>query len=114
MFDWEIPSHIKKLVNGSVFAGSSIIEPKISKDAHLEYIGDDAFSGISGLTEVDISEATYMGEYVFYNCADLKKVKLPVNLTKLPGYTFYGCPLLETVDLPETVTEIGYRGFQRM
>lgn len=111
LFDWEIPSHIKKLTRGSVFVGSSIIEPKISKDAHLEYIGDDAFYGISGLTEVDISEATYMGEYVFYNCADLKKVKLPVNLTKLPGYTFYGCPLLETVDLPETVTEIGYRAF---
>lgn len=111
LFDWEIPSHIKKLTRGSVFVGSSIIEPKISKDAHLEYIGDDAFSEINGLTEVDISEATYMGEYVFYNCADLKKVKLPVNLTKLPGYTFYGCPLLETVDLPETVTEIGYRAF---
>lgn len=111
LFDWEIPSHVKKLASGSVFIGSSIIEPKISKDAHLEYIGDDAFSGISGLTEVDISEATYMGEYVFYNCADLQKVKLPVNLTKLPGYTFYGCPLLETVELPETVTEIGDRAF---
>lgn len=111
LFDWEIPSHVKKLASGSVFIGSSIIEPKISKDAHLEYIGDDAFSGISGLTEVDISEATYMGEYVFYNCADLQKVKLPVNLTKLPGYTFYGCPLLETVELPESVTEIGFGAF---
>ena len=111
LFDWEIPSHVKKLASGSVFIGSSIIEPKISKDAHLEYIGDDAFSGISGLTEVDISEATYMGEYVFYNCADLQKVKLPANLTKLPGYTFYGCPLLETVELPESVTEIGFGAF---
>lgn len=111
LFDWEIPSHVKKLASGSVFIGSSIIEPKISKDAHLEYIGDDAFSGISGLTEVDISEATYMGAYVFYNCADLQKVKLPVNLTKLPGYTFYGCPLLETVELPESVTEIGFGAF---
>lgn len=111
LFDWEIPSHVKKLASGSVFIGSSIIEPKISKDAHLEYIGDDAFSGISGLTEVDISEATYMGAYVFYNCADLQKVKLPVNLTKLPEYTFYGCPLLETVELPESVTEIGFGAF---
>lgn len=111
LFDWEIPSHVKKLASGSVFIGSSIIEPKISKDAHLEYIGDDAFSGISGLTEVDISEATYMGAYVFYNCADLQKVKLPANLTKLPGYTFYGCPLLETVELPESVTEIGFGAF---
>lgn len=48
---------------------------------------------------------------MFYNCADLQKVKLPANLTKLPGYTFYGCPLLETVELPETVTEIGDRAF---
>lgn len=111
LFYWEIPSHVKKLASGSVFIGSSIIEPKISKDAHLEYIGDDAFSGISGLTEVDISEATYMGAYVFYNCADLQKVKLPANLTKLPGCTFENCPLLETVDLPETVTEIGDRAF---
>lgn len=111
LLDWEIPSHIKKLANGSVFAGSSIIDPKISKDAHLEYIGDDAFYGISGLTDIDISEATYMGEYVFCGCADLQKVKLPANLTKLPGYTFYGCPLLETVELPESVTEIGFGAF---
>lgn len=111
LLDWEIPSHIKKLANGSVFAGSSIMEPKISKDAHLEYIGDDAFYGISGLTEVDISEATYMGEYVFCGCADLQKVKLPANLTKLPNQTFTNCPLLETVELPESVTEIGIRAF---
>lgn len=111
LLDWEIPSHIKKLANGSVFVGSSIIEPKISKDAHLEYIGDDAFYGISGLTEVDISEATYMGEYVFCGCADLQKVKLPANLTKLPNQTFTNCPLLETVELPESVTEIGIRAF---
>lgn len=111
MFDWEIPSHIKKLVNGSVFAGSSIIEPKISKDAHLEYIGDDAFYGISGLTDIDISEATYMGEYVFCGCADLQKVKLPSNLEKLPKQTFTNCPLLEIVELPESVIEIGFRAF---
>ncbi len=111
MLDWEIPSHIKKLANGNVFAGSSIVEPKISKDAHLEYIGDDAFYGISGLTEVDISEAAYMGEYVFCGCADLQKVKLPSNLEKLPKQTFTNCPLLETVELPESVTEIGFRAF---
>lgn len=111
LFDWEIPSHVKKLASGSVFVGSSIIEPKISKDAHLEYIGDDAFYGISGLTDIDISEATYMGEYVFCGCADLQKVKLPANLTKLPKQTFTNCPLLETVELPESVTEIGYRAF---
>ena len=111
LFDWEIPSHVKKLASGSVFIGSSIIEPKISKDAHLEYIGDDAFYGISGLTDIDISEATYMGEYVFCGCADLQKVKLPANLTKLPKQTFTNCPLLETVELPESVTEIGFRAF---
>ena len=111
LLDWEIPSHIKKLASGSVFAGSSIMEPKISKAAHLEYIGDDAFYGISGLTEVDISEATYMGAYVFCGCTDLQKVKLPANLTKLPGQTFTNCPLLETVELPESVTEIGFRAF---
>ena len=52
-----------------------------------------------------------MGEYVFCGCADLQKVKLPANLTKLPNQTFTNCPLLETVELPESVTEIGIRAF---
>lgn len=111
LIDWEIPAHIKKLSGGPYYR-SNVSNPRLNENTRLEYVGDYAFNSISGMTSVDISSATYVGEAVFAACSDLQHVVLPSNMTEIPRAMFSNCPLLQSVELPAGVKTIGYNAFQ--
>lgn len=48
---------------------------------------------------------------IFSNLTDLKEVKIPSTLTKLPNYIFYNCKSLEKIHIPYSVTSIGSEAF---
>lgn len=72
----------------------------------------NAFRNSKNIETVTITGATLEGERIFYNCASLKTVTLPNNLTALPAYTFYNCTALEEVEIPSGVTTILATTFQ--
>lgn len=54
-----------------------------------ESIGNNAFSGCTGLTSVTIGDGvTSIGSYAFYNCASLTSIVIPDSVTSIGDYAF--------------------------
>lgn len=52
-----------------------------------------------------------IGNYAFFNGADIKSVAMPGTIRDIGKYACAGCRKLDEVDLPESLEEIGYRAF---
>ena len=77
-------------------------------------IGYDAFSGCSGLTEVEIpSGVTKIGSFAFDGCRGLTgELRIPSGVTSIGDCAFDGCSSLTgELKIPESVTSIGYDAF---
>ena len=75
-------------------------------------IGDFAFDGCSGLTEVTIPDSvTYIGRGAFHDCTGLTSVTIPNSVTAIGLYAFYGCSGLTEVTIGNSVTVIGNEAF---
>lgn len=71
-------------------------------------IGDGAFNG-SGLKIADFPTVTYLGSYVFRNCANLQTANFPL-VTSAKSSVFNNCQSLVSCNLP-LVTELGSSSF---
>lgn len=94
--DFTNASRLTTLTNGTstggLFAGCSSLR-KVTFGAGIETIGTYLFVG-SAVEEVDLTastKVTALGNYMFQNCTNFKKIDLPVSLTTLGNYTFDGC-----------------------
>ena len=75
-------------------------------------IGEWAFEGCSGLTEITLPESlTSIGDFAFYECSGLTEITLPEGVTSIGDDAFYGCSGLTEITIPEGVTSIGARAF---
>ena len=80
-------------------------------------IGNYAFYGCSGLTEVNFyaTNCTTMGtsssEPVFYGCTSFTTLNIGDNVRIIPAIAFYGCSSLSSVTIPNSVTNIGNYAF---
>ena len=75
-------------------------------------IGDDAFSGCSGLTSVIIPESvTSIGDDAFSGCSSLTSVTIPGSVTSIGRYAFFHCRGLTSVIIGNGVTSIGNSAF---
>ncbi len=75
-------------------------------------IGDDAFYGCTGLTEVTIpNSVTSIGDNAFYGCTSLTEVTIPNSVISIGNYSFYYCTGLTSVAIPNSVTTIGNDAF---
>ena len=62
-------------------------------------IGDSAFYGCSGLTNVTITESvTAIEEYGFGECTSLASIIIPSNVARIGDYAFSDCEALEIVE----------------
>lgn len=48
-----------------------------------------------------------IGESMFYNCSNLKRIVLPASTQRIEGYAFFGCSRLKQIELPEKCAKIG-------
>ena len=75
-------------------------------------IGDYAFYGCSGLTELILpNSVTSIGDGAFLGCSGLTELTLPNSLTEIGKYAFRGCSGLTELILPNSVTSIGESAF---
>jgi len=97
--------------NGFVIVGDGVLIKYLGTTSHakmgdslgIKYISD-AFSGNHSITEVTVSKTTlYVGERAFYNCSQLKRLHLPVELKMFASSAIEKCP---------AVTEITFPGYE--
>lgn len=69
-------------------------------------IADNAFDNQKGLTSIAVPQSVkYIGQYAFRDCASLKEIKLPKNLSELGNCAFKGSGLT-TVVIPDSITTL--------
>ena len=75
-------------------------------------IGDYAFDGRTGLTDIDIpNSVTAIGFSAFADCTGLTSIDIPNSVTKIGNSAFYRCTGLTSIDIPNSVTSIGLEVF---
>ena len=75
-------------------------------------IGDYAFYRCRNLKRVKLpGQLKKMGEGVFFECEKLVSIALPDNLTEIREYMFIRCSSLESVVFPKNLKSIGYNAF---
>ncbi len=73
----------------------------ISNDGSVTNIGECAFRGCNGLTNINVPDCvTSIGSAAFQNCIGLTNVTIGNGVTSLPEGLFSGCSSLESMALP--------------
>ncbi len=79
----------------------------IPSDGSVTVIGNAAFRGREGLTDINIPKGiTNIDSFAFENCKNLKTVVIPNSVTFLGESPFWGCIGLVSAVVPESITEI--------
>ena len=106
----KIPVSVKS-IGDQAFSGCSGIV-SISIPDSISSIGANAFSGCTGLKSVTIPNlVTKLGIYSFQNCSNLSSVTLPTSLTSIDEGVFSGCVKLPTVSFPNSLVSLGNSAF---
>lgn len=86
---------------------------KVTLPSSLRYIGNCAFYGCSGLTEILIPEGVEeIGEFCFGGGLPISQIQFPASL-KIIGIRAFDQSSMVTLELPATLQEIGTRAFYR-
>ncbi len=76
-------------------------------------IAAKAFEDNRNLRSVDIPDSvTFIGNYAFWNCTALERVRVGRGITALNLGTFWGCTRLVRVELPDTLATVGDGAFR--
>lgn len=96
---------------GSQYTGIMRL-PSTIEGVPVTRIAPEAFRFQNDVVELVVPESvTWIGQYAFSSCQNLKKVTLPSGLSSILSDTFYFCQSLKEVNIPEGVTYIGSFAF---
>lgn len=100
--------------NKTAYTGNVTIPATISlmgKEYKVASIESNAFRGASEMTSADIkAPVETIGEYAFYDCANLAAVTLPSSVRNIGAYAF-SYTGIKGLTLPEGVNSVGERAF---
>ncbi|MGE5393693.1 MAG: leucine-rich repeat domain-containing protein [Candidatus Saccharibacteria bacterium] len=103
-----LPSTLRVL-GSSAFENSGLTT--ITIPTSVTSIGWSAFAR-SPLSAITIpSSVSYMDQWIFDGCSELKEAVIEAALTSIPRGTFAGCTSLSSVNIPSTVISIGMSAF---
>jgi len=73
------------------------------------------FAEASTFTSISIAEGvTHIGNYAFFNCANVTAVGVPSTVTSIGEGAFAGCTNIASMTIPSSVTSIGENAFVGM
>ena len=76
-------------------------------------IGEEAFSGCSNLTNIEIpNSVTSIGEKAFSGCSNLASIKIPDTVTNIGKEAFLECSSLVDITLPNNVSSLKWGTFK--
>ena len=110
----------KNQPDGVVYAGKFLYKYKGTMPGNTSIvikegttvIVDNAFSGCSGLTSIEIPNSiSSLGTGTFGYCTSLESIELPNSVTTIPQKLFYGCSELTNVKIGNSVNEIDNSAF---
>ena len=111
-----IPRDVTSIASSAFYGCSNMISVTINSNEIVskEYKSNSKLGSIFGgqVSEYIIGdEVTNIGNYAFYECANLKKVVIGNSTTSIGHYAFSKCTSLSSINLPNSVTSIGYYAF---
>lgn len=128
-----IPEGVKQ-IKAKTFSSCKTIKSVTFPNSLLS-IGDAAFAGCDGITELNLPLGLYqigycafnhcrnireiympdtvmqLGKQCFGECINLTNVRISNNLRKISQAAFLGCSQLRKIEIPENVTEIEFDAF---
>lgn len=109
----EIPEEVGgtavKGIAAGTFKGKTDIEEVVLPKT-LTTIGEEAFSGCTKLTSINLGSVTEIGKSSFSNTA-IEKITLGEGMTTIPESAFQNCKSLVKVVMPETIEKIEAKAF---
>ncbi len=106
----------------SVFYGGTIdewVQIEFAEDSYYNYIGSNPLCTAKNLyinnqlvTEVNITTATKISAYAFFDCSNLTSVTIGDSVTSIGKYAFSNCSSLTSVSIGNGVTSIGEYAFK--
>ena len=110
-----IPAKIKRIpvtvIGENAFSGCSGLTDIVIPDS-VTSIGENAFSSCSSLTSIDLPDGiTAIGNGIFSGCSNLTSIEIPGSVTSIGEYAFHGCSGLRYIEIPDSVTYIGGAAF---
>lgn len=99
-------------ISGQVNGTDIRLIRKMLKEGKLEELNLRDAKIVSGGDSYDIyglskTSENAIGESMFYNCRNLKKIILPSSTQRIESYAFFGCSGLKQIELPATCVTIG-------
>jgi len=104
-----LPSTVKEL---AVFTFNECTALKtVVGIENVSRINGSVFAGCSALETVDLSGATYLGEFLFKD-SGITDFTFPACITKIPNSFFVNCKSLTSYTIPSHITEVGVDVFR--
>ena len=99
-------------ISGQVNGTDICLIRKMLKEGKLEELNLRDAKIVSGGDSYDIyglskTSENAIGESMFYDCRNLKKIILPSSTQRIESYAFFGCSGLKQIELPATCVTIG-------
>ena len=119
-----IPNSVTEIGNYAFYGCTSLVKVNINDIySWCKIIFSDTYSNplnyakklyINDVLATDIilsNGITSLFDYVFWNCENIKSIRLPNGITSIGSLAFYSCTGLTDIFLPDTLTEIGRSAF---
>lgn len=87
--------------NLTKITGPSTVVPVVAKQCNS-----------TAIEEIVITSGTSIGDSAFYGCSGLTNVTIPNSVTSIGDSAFYGCSGLTGVTIPDSVSDIGNSAFE--
>lgn len=93
------------------YSSSNTTLRRVALPATVETIGNIAFGKCAGLEYMDIPNVKTLGEYAFWDCTNLKEIRLGNKLETIGRFAFSQCRSLSALELPNSLRTLAARAF---
>ena len=71
------------------------------------YPTPEMFKIFTDLTDIDLSNQSYIPKYSFSGCSNLSNITIGKNIYQLEDRLFENCPAIQQISIPKSITSIG-------